>query len=264
MDPKALDTTIRELHARSASRLDVLLSVHLEPKQDDRFNRFHNHLFAARAAGELSAEAGSALDLTHHVREGFTAATYHQRNAARIEEAVLEICRQAYSGGAADLPRTTMSFGARSLSYEYHAFLFTIRAAIDYLGRAIACYFGTTGKFMDLPKFLKPLSAPAADAIVRRVQNTSLRDIVGPRNDVAHEWPVGAGGFELRWVPGRPVELELVGGGEDLPVGVSVDAPRIGPLLQSRLDRFEDLVYEMLAILPEFTAAVAAAQAEDV
>lgn len=265
MDVDALQTRLNELHGRSADALDAVLAVHLAAETDARFNRFHNALFALQEQGALPATSIRSLAQTHFVREGLTAAVYHQRNVERIELDVIDICARSYPAGAAGLPPTTASFVARTLSYEYHAFLFALRAAFDYLARAVAAYFDESAKFTELPTTLKHAEpADVRKTVLRRVEQTweDFRDVLGgkgatsARNLVAHEWPVEAGGFQLRWEAGRQPRLELVGGGEALEAGGTVDRPCLGPLLDDRVRRFEVLVFELLGELPDFAAAV--------
>jgi hypothetical protein len=141
VDANDLQTRLNALHSRSADDLDAVLAVHLDRATDERFNRFHEAMSALQARGALAEPSRRSLGVTHFVREGFTGAVYHQRNVARIELAVIAICQNAYPDGTHGLPRSNMGFGARTLSYEYHAFINALRATFEYLASAVRKYF---------------------------------------------------------------------------------------------------------------------------
>ena len=271
VNPDELQQRIEAFHARTAEPLDALLGVHLDADSDGRFNRFHDALLIVIEADELSANARRSFGLTYFVREGITEALYHQRNVARIEKAVLDICGAGHGDGAHGLPEGNSSFGARTLAYEYHAYLYAVRATFDYLANVAYKYFDVSDSdhFRGLSKALTKHAADrdgANDTIaVAKRGLVDFEDVFGanghtPRDTIAHTRPVTAGAFRLEWQAEERPTLVLVGGGESLDDTGPRDTVRLAPLLAARLVAVEDYVFELFATLPEFATSAAAAR----
>lgn len=254
--------------------MDALLGVHLDADSDGRFNRFHEALLIVIDAGQLSASARRSFGLTYFVREGLTEALYHQGNIARIEQEVLDICGAGYGDGAHGLPEGNSSFGARTLAYEYHAYLYAVRATFDYLANVAYKYFGVSDSahFRGLGKALTKRAGNQSgvnDTI--GVATRGLVDFVdvfgasghAPRDTIAHTRPLTAGGFRLEWKPGEAPTLALVGGGENLDDAGPRDTIRLAPLLAARLAAVEGYAFDIFATLPEFADAVTQARPAD-
>jgi hypothetical protein len=258
-----------ELHLRFAAPLEGLLAVHLPDEIDRRFRAFHDTL---NAGEPLSPAAKRTFDGAHHVREGLTAGVYHLRKVERIEREVMDTLAAAVGTEPWDGQSATMGLGARTLTFEYHAFVFALRATFDYLSKALIGYFRgrDCNSFRRLPNALNGAQPEAvASRLQARVDQalSDFEDVLGrddersTRDRIAHVQPLDAGQINVSWVPGRPPAIELVGGAEGLePFRRELgNEPRLTEILDERLTRFEPLVFELLGELPELSPGVEAA-----
>lgn len=253
------------LHEQIAGSIHELVRVPLPTDIDDDFRRLYDTLTPRTP---LQGSAQRTFQRIDDIRQGLIAATYHQRNVAMLERKILEACREAYQGGPPVSKPTTMAFGADPLTCEYHAFLFAMRRAFEYLNNALIVYFDReSNSFRKLPRALNG-AAPAevAAALAEKVKKAlgDFEDVLGrpdsraPRDRVAHRQPERPGEINVQFKPDGEVALMMIGGAEQLPLVVPTDdsKSRLGELLEQRVQRFERLAFELLRELPAFRDAV--------
>jgi hypothetical protein len=257
---------VQELHRRLvAAGIPDVVGVDLPQATYDRINNMINSVLTTPVPGWIMSLFAA--------QDGLTAGYYHYRNVERIEHAVDDIARRIYADPPADMLETNMSFAARTLTYEYQAFIFALRRSFDYLAGALTLGFGCpqATSFKDVPKKLKHATtrdSAAAEAISAKVDlvRKAFSEVFGDqkglsvRDQIAHRRSVPGGQFTVWFRPGRPVAVELNGGGEDLPLlGDHTQAPgRLCAILLDRLVHFEDTFIDLAERIP----AIAAARAE--
>jgi hypothetical protein len=238
------------------------VEVTLPPATYDRINNMINSVLATPVPGWIMS--------LHAAQDGLTAGYYHGRNIERIEHAVDEIARKIYADAPAHMPATTMSFAARTLTYEYQALILALRRSFDYLAGALtSCGLGCDfqNSFRRVPRTLKQVTAEhraAADAITAGciAAVAAFPEVFADRgqnirDQIAHYQSVPGGQFSVSFVPGQPVAVELEGGGEELPLTRDPNLPpgRLSAVLFDRLKRFEDVFAELAAHIPVIAEA---------
>jgi len=252
-----------EIHERLvAAGIPGLVDVELPPATYARINGMLNSVLVSPVPGWIMKLFAA--------QDGLTAGYYHCRNIERIELDVDAIARRAHGTTPSDMPETNTSFAARTLTYEYQAFLFALRRSFDYLGGGLCQGFGCPPptSFKDVPKMLRQADVEdraAADAISAKVTpiRKAFPDVFGDqkglslRDQVAHRLSVPGGQFTLWFRAGYPVAVELNGGGENLPLtGNHTEAPRrLCAILLDRLVRLEDVFMELASQVPAIAAA---------
>jgi hypothetical protein len=267
MDFSPAHVEMLRLHTQIAGSIHELVSVPLPTDIDADFRRLYDVLTPQTP---LESSAQRTFQRIDDIRQGLIAAIYHQRNVATLERTILQVCREAYQGGPPVSKPTTMAFGADRLTCEYHAFLFAMRRAFEYLNNALVAYFEReSGSFRKLPRALNG-AAPAevAAVLAKKVEKAlgDFEDVLGrtdaraPRDRVAHRQPERPAEINMEFKPNGEVALMMVGGAEQLPLIVPTgdSKPRLGDILEQRVRRFERLVFELLRELPDFRDAVAA------
>jgi hypothetical protein len=258
----SLERQISELHGRFAAEVDAVIGARLPEAAAQRFRDFFESL---SDAGVFDPSVPAWAMRFYDLEDGLTAAHYHCRNVQDLERQVIDICLAAVAELPGDMPTGTMNFGARRLTYEYQAYLFALRRSFDYLACGVVGRFGAgrSSSFKDIAKALKqppPAVASYAIGVITRAEAAvgefpevlSRGAHLAPRDTVAHYRSLDAGGFTIYLDPGGPPRIALTGGGERLSVwpGADLDMPRLTPLLQDQLRRFELLVFELIALLP--------------
>lgn len=271
-----MDQEFTEHHARMLALntlvyepLRDVIAVGLPDVSAKRFQRFRD----AVDNETLGSQARNTWETIDDLREGLTAAIYHQRNVLRLEQEIVEVCRTAYANASFSLAENpvTMAVGAQRLTYEYHAFLFAIRRTLEYLARGLAAYFGRSSKsFRRIPKTLEgalPKGPATAIASKSTAAISNLEDILGrgdaraARDRIAHTRPEEPGVLNIIFSPGGEVGVHLVAGAEGFELSLPIDQaePQLGPVLIERCGRVERLAFELLLELPEFHIAATAA-----
>jgi hypothetical protein len=149
-------------------------------------------------------------------------------------------------------------FPAPIIGFEYHAFLFALGRALDYLARGVAAHFKREShSIRRLSRSLQG-AEPSEEAVavqeVLAAALPNLKSIVTEGDDrsvrdrVAHWQVVDGGFFNLRWDGSGEVVIELVGGGEELPAFSNVDAETapLAAVLDEQVSIAEDLVFSVV------------------
>ena len=247
-----------ELHSRLVDAgIQDLVEVLLPPKTYERINTMLNSV--------LTSPAPAWLMSLYAAQDGLTAGYYHCRNVEQVERAVDVVARRIYADTPLDMPTTTLSFGARRLTYEYQAFIFALGRSFDYLAGGLTCGLGCdfVSNFKKVPgplKHARPEHRAAADAITQGCLTAieAFPEVFDPqkgrsiRDQIAHRRSVPGGQFSVSFRPGQPVAVELEGGAEQLPlIGDSANGPgRLSATLLDRLISFEDKFMELTALIP--------------
>lgn len=252
-----------ELHSRLVDAgIQDLVEVLLPPKTYERINTMMNSVITSPVPAWMMS--------LYAAQEGLTAGYYHCRNVEQVERAVDDVARRIYSDTPLDMPTTTMSFSARRLNYEYHAFILALGRSFDYLAGGLTCGLGCdfVSSFKKVPKPLKnacPKHRAAAYAITQGCARaiTAFPEVFDPqkgrsiRDQIAHRSSVPGGQFSVSFRPGQPVAVELEGGGERLPLlaDPANGAGRLSAILVDRLVLFEDTFMELTAHIPAVAQA---------
>lgn len=252
------------LHAQLANPINELVAVRLPKDIADHFQYFYD-VMTPRMPLEGSVQ--QTFQRVDDIRQGLVAVTYHQRNVATLERAILRVCQAAYQEGLPVGKPTTMSFGADRLTCEYHAFLFAMRRSFEYLSNALVVYFDRDSKsFRKLPRALNGAAPTEVVAsLAQKVEKalSDFEDVLGrpdaraTRDRVAHRRPERPAEINVEFRPDGQVSLMMIGGAEQLQLIVPTGdfKPQLGELLEQRVRRFERVVFELLRELPAFRDA---------
>jgi hypothetical protein len=257
IEPEDAEEYAHGLWAAFSPKLAQIVDVNLPQDTHDRFKRFFDDLGLA----DLYPIPAWVVSLCA-VQNALTAAYYHQRRIAEIENAVIKVLVEVI----ASMPRLPVkqnsTLRTMTLSYEYQSFLFDFRRSFEYLSLSIAGAFGVTPpcNSRDLAKVLKNVE-PHYDAaaklmrlkvveVGKRFSRTLAKD--SPRNTVAHHRPVEAGDMRVFLDPGLEPRIGLDGGGQNLPMRNVPSEPqaRLATVLDQQLTALANAIFELLALIP--------------
>ncbi len=184
------------------------------------------------------------------VRGAMAAAHYHANQLTEVESNVNRILENC---GAKDrLGRATMGIGCtRKMDIEYQAFVLAFRRCLDYLSRALACYFMTElnsfRSFPDAIAKMKKSSGVAAALVQAHARHVDQLAFVlaegrkSVRNRVAHYEFVSAGCVNL-----TAQGFFLAGGGEELRLPEKLRGARLGEVLSEKIMQLHSCVDDMI------------------
>ena len=185
-------------------------------------------------------------------RNAYACVLYHLQRLSDLESEVMErILKRSYADA---LGNSAVGIGNTLIwDFEYQAFIFAYRRCLDYLTRGLAAFFKCEfHSFSRLPKSLKnlkPESVANALADVHRKHSGNFAFVMSDggkrsvRDKIAHyEW-VSAGAINL-----NRHGFILIGGGEEFPLTMEHNTPRLTKALGVRVGMLKACIDEMLTV----------------
>ncbi len=252
---KAFDPEI----VRCTNAIKLLADFDIPDERSSCFRRFHafitepqpKYITAWRAdkTDEHRFYRRHVDGVLYDVRNALAAAHYHKANLDEIQGRVAEALRTSKFaerlGDVVVVPGST-----RKMDFEYQGFILAVRRCLDYLARALLCYFKReANSFRTLPQSIAKTKCPkVAEAITkahsRHVSNLAFVLLEGRRsvrNRIAHYEFVSAGCINL-----TPRGFILAGGREELSgFGRAGNAP-LQEALTNHLDCIHRCVDDMI------------------
>jgi hypothetical protein len=259
-------------YAQLAPVLDAITGKPLPQSLRERFSEVREHLAPGRQpppevastlpgvklAGPLPERPQRRLlESLGYVEEALAAAEYHRQRVEELEGNISRIVKEAFKGMTVP-PSGTIGFRVPILGFEYHAFLFSLRRALDYLAVGVAAAFGrechSIRRLGRSVKNAEPSDRATAVANAVEVALPSLKSIVSEsdersvRDRLAHWQIVDAGYFNARLDENGEVAIELVGGGEDLPAFTGIDSENapLATALETLMSAAVALVFKLV------------------
>ena len=189
--------------------------------------------------------------IVNDVQEGLAACYYHLSNIEAIE------CR--IMGLRIDRPPISFTVdggNTRQLTFEYQAFVFSLRRTMEYLAVSIGAFFKRDAHS------IRTIASIIRDSEPTEIRNSlvvtldsrlkDLGDVLPPnkgnkrsvRDRLAHWDAVSAGRIQVIVVQGKP-HISFSGGGEELSRGKLFEDVRISPGLRNQVKRVESLIFDV-------------------
>lgn len=214
--------------------------------------------------GHLS-QVGSAKDwymrfdeTVREVRVGLTACYYHVESVAKLEAILLETVRSYLPSLNLQLGQGVAGGHYERLAFEYHAYIMTLRRALDYFAGSAGCYFKRDVTSIrrlkkniaeSQPSSVRDRISARIDRLTRAIPDTfaSREHAKSKRDLLAHYENIDVGTLNIfRSTDDRHL-VGLAGGGEELSGGdllrITLEVDRssnlpltLAPKLQSQVD----------------------------
>lgn len=244
---------IREVHAQVA----LIAGYELDQVERDPYLKFHDFITNPQPAFISSWRADPKLERWYHrlvncilrdVQSTFGCVLYHVKNIQSMEFAIEGVIAKL---DKSVLGNVTVAGGNTSkINFEYQAFIFAFRRALDYLARGLASYFRIDcSSFRTFDKSLKTTSFPSVSAALVEVHRKRLPlfDFVASegnrksvRDRLAHYEAISAGFLNLSIRNGQ-----LFGGGEELGLETG-NAISLSNALDQRVQDLRETVADFL------------------
>lgn len=259
-------------YAELAPVLNAISGKPLPPSVQERFSETRERLAPGRQpppelastlpgvklAGPLPEHPQRRLlESLGYVEEALAAAEYHRQRVGELETNISRIVKEAFKG-TTTAPLGTIAIRVPILGFEYHAFLFSLRRALDYLAVGVAAAFGrechSIRRLGRSIRNAQPSDSATAVANTVTAALPSLKSIVSEgdersvRDRLAHWQIVDAGYFNARLDESGDVAIELVGGGEELPAlsGIDSESAPLATTLETLMSAAVALIFKLV------------------
>jgi hypothetical protein len=242
--------------------IDRVAAFRLTDKQSRAFLRYHayitstpcpDYLTALRAAGSFYQQHVNGV--LGHTQNALACVYYHLRNVSQMESSIAAAIEA--SGVRDILDQFLGSAGGNTLAldFEYQAFILSVRRCLDYLTRALACYF--KNEFHSFRKFGQFLANAVPRSVATALGDTysghsknfgfavSESDKRSTRDRISHYEFVPAGVVNI-----TKAGLVLAGGGEQLRLSIPDNrSPLLRDILRLHSDNLQRCVDDLLDTL---------------
>ncbi len=241
------------------SAIDSVAGFKLSESDRKPFLYFHKYITDPQPRFITDWRSDKKLEKWYHrlvngvlgdTQNTFACIVYHYERLCNIEKSVMELVEQ-YDYKKV-LGNSTMALGNTLVwDFEYQAFILAFRRCLDYLARALCCYFRNEfHSFRQLGEFLKkqkpaditqPIIAAHEkylelfDFVLSDGERKSLRDII------SHYEYVGVGCINL-----SQRGFVLVGGGEELAISGPNETVLLSDVLDGHMSNMRACINEIL------------------
>jgi hypothetical protein len=238
--------------------IDRVAAFRLTEKQRGSFLRYHRYitstprpeyLIALRAAGGFYRQHVNGV--LGHVQNALACVYYHLRNVSQMESSIAAAIEASGVRNVLDQFLGSAGGNTLALDFEYQAFVLSVRRCLDYLTRALACYFKNEfHSFRRFGQFLanavpRPVATASADTYSRHSKNFAFAisdsEKRSTRDRISHYEFVPAGVVNI-----TKAGLVLAGGGEELNLSLPDKRPLLRDILKRHSDNLQHCIDDLL------------------